>query len=83
MDSVQCAVRSRPQTRDGYELIVRQWLGIICKWKLWDLNEMGAWHLAACEGLGGRSTERGLTVAPWAFFRTDSDFRKLPTQDEC
>ena len=41
------------RVRVGYEVIVRQRLVIICKWKLRDLKGMGAGHLAAWEGWGG------------------------------
>jgi hypothetical protein len=38
--------------RVGYEVIVRQRLVIICKWKLGDLKEMKGGGLAGWEGLG-------------------------------
>ena len=49
--------------RVGYEMIVRQKLEIICKWKLRKLKEIGAGHLAVWEGFGGGRAERGLIMA--------------------
>jgi hypothetical protein len=40
------------RVRVGYEMIVRQRLVIICKWKLRDLKEMEGGGLAGWEGWG-------------------------------
>ena len=68
------------RVKAGYEMIVRQRLEIIGKWKLLDLKEMGAGHLAAWEGLGCGRAEQGLIVATRALMGANPKIGLLPVR---